>query len=94
MAKETLSFTEAKKIPITEYLYNLGINPEKVRGNNYWYHSPFRPETNPSFKVDAKKNVWYDHGSGEGGNILDLGARHQCSIKEFVERISESIIII
>jgi hypothetical protein len=33
--------------------------------------------------------VWYDHGSGAGGNLLDLGARiEQCTVREFVERLS------
>ena len=26
----------------------------------------------PSFKVDAVKNVWYDHGIGHGGTLIDL----------------------
>ena len=82
MAKEFLSFAEAKKILITEFLSGLGVNPKKVRGNDYQYYLPFREETNPSFKVDNKKNLWYDYGAGEGGTILDLGAKfHQVQLK-------------
>ena len=80
-----LSFSDAKKIPIPDYLGALGIEPAKVRGSNYWYHSPFRGERDPSFKVNCRLNLWYDHGSGEGGTLIDLGAKlNQCSISEFV----------
>ena len=84
-----LNFSESKRIPITEYLATLGFTPAKVRGNDYWYQSPFRGEKDPSFKVNTRLNLWYDHGSGEGGTILDLGARiNSCSISEFAERLN------
>jgi len=36
-----------------------------------WYSSPFRDETEPSFKVNLTRNEWKDFGSGQkGGNIL------------------------
>lgn len=85
-----LSFSQAKQIPITEYLSGLGLEPSKIRGNDHWYLSPFRHERSPSFKVNTKLNVWYDHGSGEGGTIIDLGAKlHQCSLHEFLNKLAE-----
>lgn len=90
MSANKLSFIEAKQIPITEYLSGLGFEPAKIRGEDYWYYSPFREERTPSFKVNAKLNVWYDHGTGEGGTILDLGAKlHHCTLPEFLEKLSE-----
>jgi hypothetical protein len=90
MSANKLSFIEAKQIPITEYLTGLGFEPAKIRGEDYWYYSPFREERTPSFKVNAKLNVWYDHGAGEGGTILDLGAKlHHCTLPEFLEKLSE-----
>jgi hypothetical protein len=84
-----LSFSEAKKISLVEYLSKFGFEPAKIRGTDYWYHSPFRHERTPSLKVNVKLNVWYDHGSGEGGTIIDLGIKlHQCSIAEFLETLS------
>lgn len=84
-----LTFSDAKKIPIIEYLSSIGVEPAKVRGNNYWYYSPLRNERDPSFKVNNKLNLWYDHGSGEGGTIIDLGARlNTCSVSEFVQKIA------
>ncbi|MBA4145963.1 MAG: DNA primase [Cytophaga sp.] len=84
-----LSFKEAKQIPIVEYLSGLGFEAAKIRGNDSWYYSPFREERTPSFKVDIKQNIWYDHGSGEGGTILDLGAKfHHCTLSEFLDKLS------
>lgn len=89
MQRNTLSFSDAKKIPITDYLSSLGFEPARIHGIDYWYHSPFREERTPSFKVNARSNVWYDHGTGEGGTILDLGAKlHQCTLQEFLEKLS------
>jgi DNA primase len=84
-----LTFSDAKKIPIIGYLSSIGLEPAKIRGNNYWYCSPLRSERDPSFKVNTKLNLWYDHGSGEGGTLIDLGARiNSCSASEFVQRLS------
>lgn len=90
MSTNKLSYSDARKIPITDYLSGLGFEPAKIRGIDYWYYSPFREERTPSFKVNTHLNVWYDHGSGEGGSILDLGAKlHQCSLYEFLEKLSQ-----
>ena len=42
----------------------------KKRGKNYFGLSPFRSETKPSFSVAPDKNMWYDFGSGQGGNAV------------------------
>ena len=44
----------------------------KKRGKNYFGLSPFRSETKPSFSVSVDKNLWYDFGSGQGGNAIDF----------------------
>lgn len=86
-----VTFSDAKRIPIEDYLSGLGVEPVKIRGNDYWYHSPFRQDHNPSFKVNTKLNVWYDHGVGEGGTILDLGSKlYQCTIQEFLKKLSSN----
>jgi DNA primase len=84
MKEKRLSFAEAKQIAITEYLSKLGVEPVKKRNHDWWYLSPLRKERTASFKVDTKLNVWYDHGQGEGGTILDLGAKlEKCTVDEF-----------
>ena len=44
----------------------------KKRGRNYFGLSPFRSETKPSFSVAPEKNMWYDFGSGQGGNAVQF----------------------
>lgn len=64
---------QAKAEPLPEFLGRLGHVPINIRGHDVWYRSPFRPdERTPSFKVDRQKNVWFDHGMGVGGTIIDL----------------------
>jgi hypothetical protein len=64
---------QAKAEPLPDFLGRLGYSPAHIRGNDVWYRSPFRPdERTPSFKVDRVKNVWYDHGMGQGGTIIDF----------------------
>ncbi len=63
---------QAKQIKIVDFLSNIGKNPTKVYGDNVWYNSPVRTDKKPSFKVNLSKNRWFDVGTGEGGNILDL----------------------
>ena len=63
---------KAKQILIIDLLAKLGHNPKKQRGVDFWYLSPLRREDTPSFKVDTRQNVWYDHGSKQGGSIIDL----------------------
>jgi hypothetical protein len=34
-------------------------------------------------------NVWFDHGTGNGGNIIDFGINyHKCSVSEFLDRLA------
>jgi len=63
---------EAKKIRIADYLQSLGYSPVKQQGKSLWYKSPFREETEASFKVNTNLNQWYDFGTGKGGNIIAL----------------------
>ena len=66
---------QAKSEPLPEFLGRLGYAPVHVRGNDVWYRSPFRPnERTASFKIDRERNIWYDHGAGQGGTIIDFVA--------------------
>lgn len=83
---------QAKQIRIEEYLYRIGIKPNKERGHNLWYKSPFRKETEPSFKVNRNINQWHDLGSGDKGNIIDLAMKlHQTnSVSEALQAIEQA----
>ncbi len=67
-----MNISQAKLINLVDYLEKEGYKAVKQRGNIYWYNSPLRNENTPSFKVDSRRNEWYDYGIGEGGDILDL----------------------
>ena len=44
-----------------------------VKGHsNGMYFSPLRDEKTPSFHVDHIRNLWYDHGLGQGGTNVQL----------------------
>ena len=78
-----------KQIPITDYLQQQGYAPARVQGIHYWYYSPLRNESTPSFKVNTERNQWYDFGSGEHGDIIDLVcALHRCTISEAIRLLS------
>ncbi len=78
-----------KQISITDYLQQQGYVPARVQGIHYWYYSPLRNERTPSFKVNTERNQWYDFGSGEHGDVIDLVcALHRCTISEAVRLLS------
>lgn len=88
---ERLSCNEAKQLDLVDYLASLGFVPVKNRNADYWYLSPLRDERTASFKVNRKKNVWYDHGTGKGGNLIDFGiAYHQCSVAQLLEKLDSN----
>jgi len=70
--RKIMTTQEAKKIRIADYLRSLGYSPVKQQGKSLWYKSPFREETEASFKVNTELNQWYDFGTGKGGNIITL----------------------
>lgn len=86
---EKLTCNQAKVLPMVDYLATIGIRPHLIRGNDHWYISPFRDERTPSFKIDRKLNLWYDHGEGKGGNLIDFGTRYfKCSVADLLNRLT------
>ena len=84
-----MNCAEANQISLIDYISFLGHQPQKIRGEDYWYLSPLREERDPSFKVNRKKNVWYDHGTGKGGTLIDFGTLyHACSTSHFLQKLS------
>jgi len=88
-SKQRLSIEEARQADIVKYLSQLGYEPSKIRGGDYWYLSPLREEKTPSFKVNRKLNRWYDHGLGKGGNVIDFAILYNnCTVGEFLQQLS------
>ena len=76
---------EAKQIDIVQFLSKQGILPKRKYNYYYMYSSPLREDKNPSFKVNIRKNRWYDFGLQRGGSIIDLVMIwNQCIYKEAV----------
>ena len=62
----------------------------KKRGKNYFGLSPFRSETKPSFSVAPDKNMWYDFGSGQGGNSVQFLIEYEkISFSEAIRTLAE-----
>ena len=59
-------------VKIVDFLRSDGFIHSSENKNDFYFLSPLRNENTPSFKVDNDKNIWYDFGIGEGGNIIDL----------------------
>jgi len=81
---------QAKRIPLSGILERLGHQPDhEVRGE-LWYHSPFRREAEASFKINQERNIWYDFGEGEGGNVLDFVMKYHnlASIPEALDQLA------
>lgn len=86
--KQRLGIDKAKEMDMVLYLSKLGFEPIRIRANDYWYHSPFRDERTPSFKINRRLNRWYDHGMGKGGNCIDFGILYfGIGVAEFLEVI-------
>ena len=81
-----MNIQHIKQISITDYLQRQGYMPVQIIGINHWYCSPFRQERTPSFKINTERNQWYDFGTGEHGDIIDLVcALHHCDMAEALQ---------
>lgn len=67
-----MSIEEIRDMPVTDFLHKLGEKPVRQRGNEVWYHAPYRSDKTPSFCVNTKKNIWNDFGTGMGDDIFTL----------------------
>lgn len=85
---------QANQMDLVDYLSLLGYSPKKIVGNNYWYHSPFRQERTPSFKIDRAKNLWYDFGEDKGGKTVDFAKLlFNCDTSDALARIETGQIV-
>lgn len=61
-----------KGISLVDFLHRLGYDPTGRDSKGLWFYAPYRNERKPSFHVRPSKGVWYDFGTGEGGDIFTL----------------------
>lgn len=67
---------QAKRLPLKDILAALALAPVKEVRGELWYLSPFRAESEPSFKINLERNIWYDFGLGAGGNVIDFAMQY------------------
>lgn len=73
-------------IKLEEVLASLGHLPTKQNEKEAWYLNPFGTETQASFKLDNKLNLWYLHSEGIGGNNIYFMMKYQNAlVKEVLE---------
>lgn len=80
------NINDLKSVAIGDYLHAIGHD---VAGRKnivaFW-----RGDNNPSVSIDHNKNVWYDHGTGEGGSVIDLVMKIEgCSFSEACKRLED-----
>ena len=67
-----MNIAQIKQIDLVDYLKAIGFSPTKESAKSAWYHAPYREDRTPSFKVNKDKNMWYDFGTAQNGDIIDL----------------------
>tara|TARA_R110002049_G_scaffold302636_3_gene495902 strand:- start:6790 stop:7635 length:846 start_codon:yes stop_codon:yes gene_type:complete len=89
MKKENISCRSARNFCLVKLLEKLGHFPTRKTEKEAWFLSPFRSETQASFKISLALNRWYDHGMGKGGNSIDLVMQlKNFTVKETLDFIS------
>ena len=69
---ERTDIENMRRIPLADFLARLGHEPVRRSGNELWYRAPYRNERTPSFRVNMAKQLWFDFGLGNGGDIFTL----------------------
>ncbi len=60
-----------QRLPLLEYLRQRNWSGRPARqGSEFVGLCPLHPETRPSFYVNARKNLFYCHGCGQGGDLI------------------------
>jgi hypothetical protein len=79
-----------EKVSLVDLLSKLGFQPAKRTGNELLYFSMLRDsDSKPSFSVNDRLGVWFDHGLGKGGNVIDFGiAFWHLPFQETLEKIA------
>ncbi|WP_142784658.1 toprim domain-containing protein [Changchengzhania lutea] len=91
--KRKINCETARDFSAEKALEKLGHFPKRTTEKEAWFLSPFRSETQASFKVSKTKNRWYDHGEGIGGNVIDLVCKIlKCTIKEALEFLNDGLV--
>ena len=80
-----MNIDEIRKIPLVDFLNHLGYQPTGRDSKGLWFYAPYRNERNPSFHVNPSKNLWFDFGTGMGGDIFSL-AGEMAETNDFIRQ--------
>ena len=67
-----MNIDEIRKISLVEFLNQLGYQPTGRDSKGLWFYAPYRSERKPSLHVNPRRNLWFDFGTGAGGDIFSL----------------------
>ncbi len=67
-----MNIDEIRKISLVDFLNHLGYKPTGRDSKGLWFYAPYRSERKPSFHVNPNRNIWFDFGTGAGGDIFSL----------------------
>lgn len=77
-------------ILLEEVLLSLGHLPTKQNEKEAWYLNPFASESQASFKLDKRLNLWFLHSEGIGGNNTGFIQKYfSYSVKEVLDWASD-----
>ena len=60
-----------ERVDLAEVVSGYGISL-KAQGRHLYGLCPFHQERTPSFCINTDKNLWYCHGCGKGGNVINF----------------------
>lgn len=55
-----MTIDEIKSVSIYQWMQENNYGSGTKRGKNVFYNSPLRSESDPSFVVNTKNNLWHD----------------------------------
>jgi hypothetical protein len=85
----------SEQVSLVALLDCLGYQPKKRSGKELKYISMIADSGfKPAFTVNEELGVWYDHGLGKGGNVVDFGLIYWkgLSFPDILERITANAV--
>ena len=85
-----------QRLSLEDALSYFGHEPDThMQAHDKWFKSPFRPEeTKASFHINTGKDIWFDHGEGEGGDLIDFAKAYNSKILGKGDSIKEALALL